>query len=223
MSDVTSRFNSLLKDTKACLEYASLSGVDFAPYATPQEAPCKAPPACPACPFRSNSASRFKGWGGKHPELAFVSSTPPPYRGSGEYNPFTGEVGSQIDRIIRAAKDAGRLDDEGVSLSFAIRCATPPRDAPPPSQALKAAYASCAPLLREDIQEQGPVVAVAMGAEAFEALTGNADIGRSRGRFFDLSGIKVVPTYGVKELIRDRGLRKLVWEDIQLALSALKG
>jgi len=220
MSDVTSRFNNLLKDTKACLKYASLSGIDFAPYATPQEASCKAPHACPACPFRSSSASRFKGWGGKHPELAFISAEPPPYRGSGEYTTFTGEVGSQIDRIIRAAKDAGNLGDEGVSLSFAIRCA-PPRDAPP--TALKGAYASCAPLLREEIKTLGPVVAVAMGAEAFEALTGNADIERLRGRFFDLSSIKVVPTYGMEELIRDRGLRKLVWEDIQLALSALKG
>jgi len=220
MSDVTSRFNSLLKDTKACLEYASLSGVDFAPYATPQEASSKDPLACSACPFRSSSTSRFKGWGGKHPELAFISSTPPPCGESGEYNPFTGEAGSQTDRIIRAAKDAGNLGDEGVSLSFAIRCA-PPRDAPP--TALKGAYASCAPLLREDITGQDPVVAVAMGAEAFEALTGKTDIGRSRGRFLDFSGIKVVPTYGIEELIRDRGLRKLVWEDIQLALSALKG
>jgi len=220
MDDVRSRFNSLIKDTKAYLEYASLSGFYFAPYSVPRPAASEAPLECHACPFRSSRAGLFKGWGGKEPKLAFVSAAAPPYCGSGEYSPFTGEAGSQIDRIIRAAKDSGRLDDEGVSLSFAIRCA-PPRDAN--ALTLQGAYASCAPLLREDIQGQGPAVAVAMGAEAFEALTGKADIGRSRGRFFDFSGIKVVPTYGVKELIGDRSLRKLVWEDILFALSALKG
>jgi len=220
MNDVTSRFNSLIKDTKAYLEYASLSGFYFAPYSVPRPVVSEAPLECHACPFRSSRAGLFRGWGGKHPQLAFVSAAPPTYCGSGEYNPFTGEAGSQIDRIIRATKDAGDLGDEGISLSFAIRCA-PSGDASPP--ALKGAYASCAPLLRKEIQGQVPVVTVAMGAEAFEALTGKADIGRSRGRFFDFSGIKIVPTYGVKELIRDRGLRKLVWEDILFALSALKG
>jgi DNA polymerase len=220
MDDVSTRFNRLIKDTKAYLEYASLSGLCLAPYSSAHAVASEEPLECNACPFRSSRTGLFKGWGGKEPQLAFVSAAPPAPANGREYTPFTGEAGSQIERIIRAAQDAGDLGDNGVSLSFAIRCA-PPSDASPPT--LKGAYASCAPLLRKEIEGHGPVVVVAMGAEAFEALTGKTDIGRSRGRFFDFSGIKVVPTYGITELIRDRGLRKLVWEDILFALSALKG
>jgi len=89
--------------------------------------------------------------------------------------------------------------------------------------ALKEAYRSCAPLLREKIKGQSPLVVVAMGEEACLALTGTSDIEGSRGDFADFDGIKVVPTYGIKELIGKRALRKPVWGDILLALSALKG
>jgi len=220
MDDVTSRLNSLIKETKAYLEYASLSGLEFAPKSAAQNISPQSSLECPGCPFQSNREGPFRGWGGVSPMLSFVCATPPPFVGQEEYSPFTGKLGEQISKIISAAGEAGNLDDTALSLSFALRC-LPPQDAE--CDALKKALRSCAPLLREEIQGLGPIVVVAMGAEACLALTGVSDIEASRGTFFDLDGIKIMPTYGINELISDRSLRRPIWADIQLALKALKG
>jgi len=219
MSDVRSALKSLLKDTAAYLEYASLSGLDLAPYSAPRSKACDESIECTACPFQSDRAGLFRGWGGEHAKLAFVSATPPPCAENGEYNPFTGRVGEQTGKIIKAAKNVADLEDEDISLFFVTECIPPQGTSP---DTLKDAYRSCAPLLEKKIKAQGPLVVVAMGEVAFRALTGSSDIEGSRGKFSLFNDIKVIPTYGIKELIGDRTLRRPVWEDILLALGALK-
>jgi len=215
MNDVTSRFSSLIRDTRAYLEYAALAGLDFAPRSAPPSANLKAGLECPACPFRTSRDGLFRGWGNDHPRLTFVSTTPPPPSASGEYSPFTGEHGELLLKIIKSPK----LDDKDLSLCFALRC-MPPHGTEP--EAIQRAYRACAPLLREEIKRLNPEVVLAMGEEACEALTGKSDIKASRGRFSDFQGIKVMPTYGIDELLKDKGLKKEVWADIQLAMKALK-
>ncbi len=209
MNDVTSRFNRLIGETRACLEYASLAGLDFAPSTKAA--------VCSACPLGTGRAGLFKGWGGIRPKLAFVCATPPPCRGKGEYSPFTGELGELLLKIIKSTK----LHEQDLHLLFAIRC-IPSSGQDTDPEALQGGFHSCAPLLREEIKELRPLVVMAMGSKACEALTGQADIGACRGNFFDFQGIRIMPTHGIEELLRDKSIRKAAWEDIKLAMKALE-
>jgi len=186
-----------------------MAGLDFVPCG--QRAPCS------GCPFQAGGYKKFTGWGGGAPLLAFVCSSPPPFSGAGEYSPFTGPLGTLLLKIIKSPK----LEDKDVFLSFAMRCIAA-KERHHESDAMQEACRSCAPLLREDIKKLSPHVVLAMGAGACHVLTGDRNIEALRGTIRDFHGIKVIPTYGIEELINDSGLKRAVWEDIQLAMAALK-
>ena len=64
---------------------------------------------------------------------------------------------------------------------------------------------------------------VALGAVATQALLDTDDaIGRLRGRFHDLDGIRVMPTYHPAYLLRNDAAKRPVWEDMKKVRDALK-
>jgi len=227
MNNVTPRYNDLIRDAKGWLEYASLLGLSFLPSASSDALEAeKIPEVCGACPFCKERLGVFRAWGGVSPRLVFVLAAPAPFDGDGEYSPFTGEAGGQIGKIIKAAAAEAGLGDEDIALTFARRCLLPPGQRPA-SHLLEKAFKCCAPLLREEVEALAPSVVVAMGAEACSALTGRSDIEASRGELLHLEGTAGSPTlvqatYGLSELLGDNKLRRPVWDDILLAIKALK-
>ena len=80
------------------------------------------------------------------------------------------------------------------------------------------------PYLRAQIDVVAPHIVVALGAQAFEALHGRTpSITQARGRWFDLSGVPLMPTYHPNYLLHNpsASAKRAVWEDFLLAMEKL--
>ncbi|MFQ5354002.1 MAG: uracil-DNA glycosylase family protein [Thermodesulfobacteriota bacterium] len=228
MNKATLRYEELIRGSKAWLEYARELGLAFVPSMREDESPAVAEdPGCRECPLREERQGLYEWPGEKRPQIVFVSAMPPPPMEEGEYSPFTGEAGRQLEKIMEATGAEAGLGISDIALTFAVKCIMPPHRGTEP-QVLERAYRACAKLLRGEILEFAPSVVIAMGAEAARALTGLSDLKAARGRLHEFSGeagpvgIQVMPTYGLKELLVQKSLKRPVWDDIQLAIKALK-
>ena len=80
------------------------------------------------------------------------------------------------------------------------------------------------PYLRAQIDVVAPLIVVALGAQAFEALHGRTpSITQARGQWFDLSGVPLMPTYHPNYLLHNpsASAKRAVWEDFLLAMEKL--
>lgn len=226
MKNATPRFSELIVDVKAWLEYVSMSGLTFTPLARDEACGDESEAGrCRDCPLRELSEGLAASWGGVRPGLVFVLAAPFTGVKKGG-SPFTGKAGAQLERIIKATMAEAGLGDDEVGLTFARKCFLP-RGVKAAPELLSGALHACAPFLRDEIAVLAPSVVIAMGPEAAAALTGSDDIRSARGRLHGLtggaaSGIKVMPTYGLKELLGDKALKRPIWDDILLAIKALK-
>ena len=103
---------------------------------------------------------------------------------------FTGEPGTLLKKILQAMK----LAPEKVCL-----CNAPDADQ---------VFA-----FLESVQ---PVVVIALGDPAARIVTGiQKPVAAIRGKFFDIQGFSVMPTFHPSQLLKDPGLKRPVWEDMQ--------
>lgn len=80
------------------------------------------------------------------------------------------------------------------------------------------------PYLRAQVDIVAPRIVVALGAQAFEALHGRTpSITQARGRWFDLGGVPLMPTYHPNYLLHNpsASAKRAVWEDFLLAMEKL--
>lgn len=103
---------------------------------------------------------------------------------------FTGEAGALLKKILHAMK----LAPEKVCLC----------NAPDAHQVF--AF----------VQSVRPVVVIALGDPAARIVTGvQKPVAAIRGQFFDIRGFSVMPTFHPAQLLKDPGLKRPVWEDMQ--------
>lgn len=80
------------------------------------------------------------------------------------------------------------------------------------------------PYLRAQIDVVAPRAVVALGAQAFEALHGRTPtITQARGRWFDLGGVPLLPTFHPNYLLHtpSASAKRTVWEDFLLLMEKL--
>ncbi|EMS80602.1 uracil-DNA glycosylase [Desulfotignum phosphitoxidans] len=66
------------------------------------------------------------------------------------------------------------------------------------------------------LQSVQPVVVIALGDAAARTVTGiQKPVAAIRGKFFDIRGFSVMPTFHPSQLLKDPGLKRPVWEDMQ--------
>jgi len=103
---------------------------------------------------------------------------------------FTGEAGALLKKILAAMK----LGEESVCL-----CNAPDADQ-----------------VFAFLQSVRPVVVIALGDPAARIVTGiQKPVAAIRGQFFDFRGFSVMPTFHPAQLLKDPGLKRPVWEDMQ--------
>ncbi len=136
--------------------------------------------------------------------------------------PFVGAAGQLLTKIIGAMG----FTREDVFIANVLKCRPdmPPGVAgnrrPTPDE-----MATCLPYLREQIALVKPRVIVALGAVAMEGLFGQPrPIGSLRGRWHDLGGTPVMPTYHPAYLLRNQAIaeKRKVWEDMLAVLEFLE-
>lgn len=103
---------------------------------------------------------------------------------------FTGEAGALLKKILQAMK----LAEDKVCL-----CNAPDADQ-----------------VFAFLQSVQPVVVIALGDPAAQIVTGiQKPVAAIRGKFFDIRGFSVMPTFHPAQLLKDSGLKRPVWEDMQ--------
>ena len=124
--------------------------------------------------------------------------------------PFVGAAGQLLNRIIAAIK----LRREDVYIANVVKCRPPENRLPAPDE-----IATCSPFLRRQIAAIRPVLICLLGSCAAQSLLNTTEsISRLRGRFFELQGIRVLPTFHPAYLLRNPEKKRAVWEDMQLLM-----
>lgn len=121
--------------------------------------------------------------------------------------PFVGAAGQLLDRMLGAIG----LSRGEVYIANVLKCRPPGNRDPLPDE-----IASCRPFLLKQIEAIGPRLVLTLGGFAAQVLLGTSErITRLRGRFHDLGGIRVLPTYHPAFLLRNPGRKREAWEDLQ--------
>jgi DNA polymerase len=161
---------------------------------------------CTRCPLHSGRTKLVFGEGSPRARLVFVGEGP----GRDEDlsgRPFVGAAGRLLDKIIAAIG----LRREDVYICNVVKCRPPNNRDPEPDEA-----ATCGPFMRRQLGIIRPEVVVALGKPAARFLLGTeAPIGQLRGRFHDLDGMRLMPTYHPAYLLRNAAGKRPVWEDMK--------
>jgi uracil-DNA glycosylase len=171
---------------------------------------------CKRCPLHQGRLHIVFGEGSPHAALMFVGEGP----GADEDRqgrPFVGKAGQLLTKMIRAMG----FDRSEVYIANIVKC-RPPGNRDP----LELEINTCLPFLKSQIEAIKPKVIVALGKTATWSLQNTREsLSNLRGKFHDLEGIPVMPTYHPSFLLRkekDRKFKAEAWEHLQKAMALLR-
>jgi DNA polymerase len=167
---------------------------------------------CAACKLHSGRTTLVFGEGNPDAELMFIGEGP----GRDEDmqgKPFVGRAGQLLTKMIEAMKFSRRE----VYIANIVKC-RPPENRAPEGDEVEA----CLPFLMRQIELIKPKVIVLLGAIPAKSLLGVAGINQARGKWFDVMGIKTMPTYHPAYLLRQPAAKKYVWDDLKLVMAMLE-
>jgi DNA polymerase len=169
---------------------------------------------CRRCKLASGRTNLVFGVGNPRANVMFVGEGP----GRDEDlkgEPFVGRAGQLLTDIITKGM---KLKREDVYIANVVKCRPPGNRDPEPDE-----VEACEPFLKKQVELVHPKVIVALGKFAVQCLLRSKQpITRLRGQWHEYQGIKLMPTFHPAYLLRNPGEKKLVWEDIQKVIEALK-
>jgi DNA polymerase len=210
--------NELISDLKTYLEYLKGMGITSLPAS--ENIPEKATQSqtltladvrkelgdCKRCKLHRTRKTIVFGEGNEKATLMFIGEGPG-YDEDVQGRPFVGKAGQLLTKIIESVN----LLREEVYIANIIKCRPPQNRNPEPDE-----IESCNPFLMKQILVIQPKIICALGTfSAQTLLKTDAKITALRGRFFDLEGIKVLPTYHPAFLLRNPDRKREVWEDMK--------
>lgn len=153
------------------------------------------------------------GEGDPHAQLMFVGEGP----GKDEdlqARPFVGRSGQLLTKIIEAMG----LKRKDVFISNVVKCRPPSNRAPLPNESIVCKKS----ILFKEIEIIKPKIICTLGATATKEILGDhIRITKSRGTFFELGEILVMPTFHPAYLLRNPPAKKDVWEDMKKIIKNL--
>jgi DNA polymerase len=168
---------------------------------------------CTRCRLSEKRNNIVFGVGSPGARLMFVGEGP----GADEDRqgePFVGRAGKLLTRIIESIG----LKREDVYIANVVKC-RPPENRTPQTDEI----ATCSPFLFQQIVAIRPRVPVCLGTPATQTVLGTrSTITHLRGRFHDVAGIRIMPTFHPAYLLRNPAAKKDVWEDMKKVMACLK-
>lgn len=166
---------------------------------------------CRRCSLRQGARGVVFGEGNAQPVLAFVGEGPGAEEDR-QGRPFVGAAGHLFDRIIKA----GGWTRADIYIANVVKCRPPGNRAPGREE-----IQSCLPLLQKQLELLNPRIVVALGAVAAKTLLGDPSLAitRERGRWHEVDGRMLLPTFHPAALLRDPRKKRPVWEDIQQVMA----
>ena len=210
--------NELISDLKTYLEYLKGMGIVSLPSSEMEpENPTRSQVLtleevrkelgdCKRCKLHRGRKTIVFGEGNEKATLMFIGEGPG-YDEDVQGRPFVGRAGQLLTKIIQSIN----LQREEVYIANIIKCRPPQNRNPEPDE-----IQSCNPFLRKQIQVIQPKIICALGTfSAQTLLKTETKITALRGKFYDLEGIKVIPTYHPAFLLRNPDKKREVWEDMK--------
>ncbi|MBI2083263.1 MAG: uracil-DNA glycosylase [Deltaproteobacteria bacterium] len=168
---------------------------------------------CTRCKLCKGRTHIVFGTGNPHAELMFVGEGP----GRDEDlqgEPFVGRAGQLLTKMIEAM-GYKRSD---VYIANVVKCRPPDNRLPELDE-----VATCSPFLLQQIEAIQPKIIVTLGNLAAQTLLGTkTGITQLRGKFYELGGIAIMPTYHPAYLLRNPAMKKPCWQDLQMVMSKLR-
>ena len=162
--------------------------------------------ACRKCRLCETRNNVVPGEGNPHAKLMFIGEGP----GQDEDRqgrPFVGRSGELLTRMIHAIG----MERSEVYICNIVKC-RPPRNRVPEEEEA----AACKLHLRNPVALVHPKVIVLLGSTAAKNTLGpDIRITRDRGRWFNVKGTWMLPTYHPSALLRDPAKKREAWEDMQ--------
>ena len=167
---------------------------------------------CHRCPLGDTRTTLVFGVGSPAARLVFVGEAPG-YEEDRQGEPFVGEAGQLLTKIIQAMS----FTREEVYICNVLKC-RPPHNRNPHHDEVEA----CSPFLLRQLRAIGPSIIVALGTFAAQALLHTKEpISKLRGRFHDYHGIPLMPTFHPAFLLRNPERKRDVWDDMKQVMRLL--
>lgn len=161
---------------------------------------------CTDCSLHKSRRNLVFGEGNAAAKLVFVGEAPGVEEDL-QGLPFVGAAGTLLTKIIEAIG----LKREEVYICNVLKCRPPHNRSPLPEE-----IAQCRQALLSQINIIRPLVICALGKFAAQALLESQEpISKLRGKFFEIQGIKIMPTYHPAYLLRNPEDKKIVWDDMK--------
>jgi DNA polymerase len=161
---------------------------------------------CRGCPLCSGRATIVFGAGNPRARLLFVGEGPG-VEEDRQGEPFVGAAGRRLNQWI--ARIGLRRED--VYIANIVKCRPPGNRVPFPDEAK-----ACLPYLMRQIRAIRPEAICTLGATALAHLLGSEErITKVRGRWRELDGIPLLPTYHPAYILRNAAREPEVFEDFE--------
>ena len=168
---------------------------------------------CQRCGLGASRTKLAYGVGNPNARLVLVGDAPGREEDlQGE--PFVGEAGQLLDRILQAMG----LHRNDVYICNVLKC-RPPNNRDPQSDEV----ATCEVFLARQIAAIRPQVIIGLGRFAVHSLLKtNAPISKLRGEWQSYQGIPLMPTYHPAYLLNNPEGKRDVWDDMKQVLRRLQ-
>ncbi len=168
--------------------------------------------ACRKCRLHQTRHSLVFGEGSEKAKLMIIGEGPG-HDEDVQGRPFVGRAGQLLTKILQSIQ----LAREEVYITNIVKCRPPQNRNPLPDE-----IEACHPCLVAQIAAIRPKIICALGTfSAQTLLKTDVKISVLRGRFYDVGGTKVLPTYHPAFLLRNPERKRDVWEDMKQILKEL--
>lgn len=167
---------------------------------------------CQRCPLCDNRTRLVFGEGAERPRVMFVGDMPTAEEDR-TGSPLAGAEGELLSKMLQAMK----LTPEQVYLTSVVKCRSTPARRPHPEEVRR-----CRPVLAAQIRIAEPEVIVVLGGAALAALKPDETLtAEDRGRWMELHGVPMMPTFHPTLLLLKPELKKAAWQDLQQVMKRL--
>ncbi|MGM0533627.1 MAG: uracil-DNA glycosylase [Campylobacterota bacterium] len=161
---------------------------------------------CHLCQLSKTRTHTVFGEGDTNADLVFVGEAP----GQTEDNtgrPFVGRAGQLLSKMI---ENVLGLQRQQVYIANILKCRPPGNATPTHEQIFE-----CKPYLDKQLELIRPKLVVALGATAFNALTGQKTaLGKARGEIVNMPRFQLIASYHPSYLLRNPSMKKESYKDL---------
>lgn len=164
--------------------------------------------ACTRCELHLTRTQGVFGSGTPRSRFMVVGEAPG-FHEDRQGEAFVGPAGKLLTKILAAIG----LSRDQVFITNILKSRPPGNVDPAPHQ-----VSACLFYLERQIELIRPAVILTLGRHAARTLLGlDGSMASLRGRVFEYRGVPLVATYHPAALLRNPGLKRPTWEDVQLA------